>query len=138
MTVKPADHISHHLREVIDELTTEQLAHILACRRAVEHAEPLPPLEYETRELTVEEKVFHFAEWARSIGIDDEAAIACDLYGKLSVRLSAEDAAEVLRDVGIVYTPRTAEERLVHVAAEMLAGEWDEEQVRWAIDGLVS
>lgn len=123
----------------IGDLNTDQLAHILANRRAMENAEPPPPMEWERREKTVQERVYAFAQWVRSVGIEDEAAIGCDLFGKL-LRFghSDEDARETLRDVGITNTRHSAEERLVRVATGMLSDGWNEEQVRWAIDRIVS
>jgi hypothetical protein len=88
----------------IDELTTEQLAHILACRRAVENAEPLPALEYETRELTIEERLYRTAQDFRSWGAP-EYEIGQDLAWKLlKLGYAIEDAEELLRDVGVTWS----------------------------------
>ncbi len=87
------------------DLTAEQLLHLAACKRAVENAEP-PPLEYEARDLTVEERLYKTAQIFRS-WCDDEAAIATDLAWKL-VRhgFSTDEAEEVLGRVGITWTAR--------------------------------
>lgn len=90
------------------DLTTDQLAHLLACRRAVETAGPPPPLEYEAREATVEDRLYRTAEVFRT-WCDDENAIATDLAWKL-VRsgYSTDEAEEVLGRVGITWTARKA------------------------------
>jgi hypothetical protein len=122
----------------VRDLTTEQLAFALANRRAIESAEPLPPLEWERRERTPEERAYTFADRGRSIGAS-EAAIGCELTRALREHAwTDEDVTELMADVGVIWKPKTAEERLVHVAGEMLAAGWRESQVRWAIDRLVS
>ena len=137
--MRASDQILEHLDVRVADLTTEQLAHVLACRRARETAEQPPPLEWETREPTPEDRAWRFAQWARSVGIDDEVAIGSDLYGKLlALGYLEPDAVEVLRAVGIVWRPRTADERLIAVATEMLAGGWDEATVRRAMAELVT
>jgi hypothetical protein len=129
-------HISNHLVDVLEQLTTDQLAHILASRRAAETAEPPPALAWETRERTVEERLYAFAQWARELGVDDRL-IGRDLYGKLIAAGYAHvEALDVLRDVGIVWRPTTEDERLVRVAGEMLSDGWSKDQVRFAIEGL--
>ena len=61
-------------------------------------------MEWESREPTVEERVYRFAEYARSWGADEDL-IAVDLYRKLlAFGYGADDAVEVLRDVGIEWT----------------------------------
>jgi hypothetical protein len=103
MTV-PADHISHHLQEVIDQLTTEQAFHIWQCKRAVEAAEPPEALAWEKRERTPEERAFKFAQWGRSIGADD-AMIGVELTRVLLARgWSDDEAAELLLNIGVVWT----------------------------------
>jgi hypothetical protein len=103
-----ADHISHHLQEVVDQLTTEQAFHIWQCKRAVDNAEPPPLMEYEKRQRTPEERAFKFAQWGRSIGAS-ETAIGCEMTRALLERgYSDEDAAELLRDIGVVWTRRKA------------------------------
>ena len=89
------------------DLTTDQLAHLLACRRAVENAGAPPPMEYEKRELTIEERIYKTAEAFRE-WCDDEAAIAADLAWKL-VRFgySTDQAEECLRSVGISWSARS-------------------------------
>lgn len=88
------------------DLTAAQLLHLAACKRAVENSEPPPPLEYETRELTVEERLYRTAEVFRT-WCDDEDAIATDLAWKL-VRhgYSTDEAEEVLGRVGITWTAK--------------------------------
>jgi hypothetical protein len=104
-----ADHISRHVQEVVDKLTTEQAFHIWSCKRARENAELLPPLlEWETRERTPQERAYAFAQWGRSIGAS-EAAIGCEMTRALLERgYSDEDAAELLQDVGVVWSRRKA------------------------------
>jgi len=85
------------------DLSTDELAHLLANRRAIETAGPPPALEWEQRPRTIEDRTFRFAQWARSWGAPEDL-LACDLAQKL-VRLgyTRADAAEVLRDAGIVW-----------------------------------
>jgi hypothetical protein len=86
------------------DLTAEQLLHLAACKRAVENADPLPPLDWETRERTAQERAYSFAQWGRSIGATD-AMIGVELTRALLERgYSDEDAAELLADVGIGWT----------------------------------
>jgi hypothetical protein len=101
-------HISRHLEELLIGYTTEQLVHVVACRRARENAEPPPPLEWEKRELTVEDRIWRFAQWARGWGADEDL-IAVDLFRKL-VRFGYgdQDASEVLRQIGIDYAGSAA------------------------------
>jgi hypothetical protein len=122
----------------VKNLTDEQLAFALANRRAIANTDPPPPLEWETRERTAEDRAYRFCQWARSWGAAD-AEIGPEIYNAL-VGIGYSDAAamEVLQDIGIIWKPRTTEERLVHVAAEMLESGWSEVEVTWAIDGLVS
>jgi hypothetical protein len=128
-------HISHHLEELLAGYTDEQVSVYLACRRA---AGPPPLMEYEKRQRTPEERAYQFAQWGRSIGADD-AMIGVELTRVLLRRgYSEEDVAELLRDIGITWKRRTPEERLVHVAGEMLAAGWKESQVRWAVNELVT
>ena len=151
MTVSPRTQIFEYLdgpkvdlaRPALEEMrlrdaTTEQLQQYIACKRAIENADPPPPLEWEIRERTVEERLFQFAEWCRAIGVDDDL-IGSDLFKKLrKFGYSDDDALDALRDAGVVWNPLSAEERLVRVATEMLQNGWSESQVRWAIDGLVA
>ena len=117
-------------------LTTEELSHVLANRRAREAAGP-PALQWEQRERTPQDKAYRFAQFGRSMGAEDDL-ISCSLTTKLrGLGYNEDGTAEVLLDVGVAWRPRSAEERLIAVAAEMLAAGWDMEHVRWAIDGLV-
>jgi hypothetical protein len=86
------------------DLTAEQLLHLAACKRAVENAEPPPAMEYETRELTIQERLYKTAEDFRSWGAL-EYEIGLDLAWKL-IRLgySTDDAEELLRDVGVTWS----------------------------------
>jgi hypothetical protein len=119
------------------DLSTDELAHLLANRRARETSGSPPPLEWEQRPRTIEDRAYRFSRWARSMGAEDDL-ISCSLTTDLGeLGYSRDSAAEVLRDVGIVWHSHSDEERLIAVAAEMLADGWDEPQVRWAIDGLV-
>lgn len=119
------------------DLTADQLLHLASCKRALENADPLPPLEYERRERTAEERCFAFAEWARELGISD-AMIGSELYRKLlAYGYGSEYALQLLTDIGVDWKPLTEEERLVRIASEMLAAGWPESQVRWALNGLV-
>lgn len=119
------------------DLTADQLLHLASIKRALENADPLPPLEYERRERTTEERCFAFAQWARELGIDD-AMIGSDLYRKLlAYDYGSEEALEVLRNIGVNWKPMTEEEQLVRIASEMLAAGWPESQVRWALNSLV-
>lgn len=93
------------------DLTTEMLACLLADRRAREAGGPPPALEWEQRPRTIEDKAYRFAQWARSIGADEDL-IGCDLTTKLlGLGYGEDSAAVVLRDVGIVWRPCSAEER---------------------------
>jgi hypothetical protein len=86
------------------DLTAEQLLHLAACKRAVENAEPAPPMEYETREPTIEERLYRTAEDFRSWGAPEDL-IGVDLAWKL-VRLghSTDEAEELLRSVGVTWS----------------------------------
>jgi hypothetical protein len=119
------------------DLSTDELAHLLANRRARVASGPPPALEWEQRPRTIEDRTYRFSRLARSMGAEDDL-IGCSLTTKLRELGYSEDrGAEVLRDVGIDWHPRSAQERLIAVAAEMLAAGWDEPQVREAIEGLV-
>jgi hypothetical protein len=86
------------------DLSAEELLHLAACKRAVENAGPPPPLAWETRERTPQERAYNFAQWGRSIGATD-AMIGVELTRVLLERgYSDEDAAELLADVGIGWT----------------------------------
>jgi hypothetical protein len=86
------------------QLTPEQLIALAWSKRAVENAEPLPPLEYETRELTVQERLYRSAQDFRSWGAP-EREIGVDLAWKLiKLGYSTEDAEELLRDVGVEWS----------------------------------
>ena len=92
------------------DLSTDELAHLLANRRAREASAP-PALEWERRPRTIEDRAFRFAQWARSIGAEDDL-IGCNLTTKLrELGFSDDSAAEVLRDVGIDWRPRGADDR---------------------------
>jgi hypothetical protein len=122
----------------VKDLTDEQLAFALASRRAIANAEPLPPLEWQRRERTPEERAFQFAQWGRSIGAS-EGAIGCELTRALRDHgWIAEDVTELVADVGVVWKLKTPEELLVDIASGMLETGWSEVEVTWAIDGLVS
>ncbi len=95
-------------------------------------------MDWETRELTDQESAYRFVQWARSLGIDD-GLTGCHLTAYLRrAGYGDEDAAEVLRDVGVVWHARTPQERLVDIAREMLRAGWTEATVRQVIDGLVT
>jgi hypothetical protein len=101
----------------VKHLTDEQLAFALANRRALASAEALPLLEWERRERTPEERAYQFAQWGRSFGAS-EAVIGCELTRALQERGWAnEDVTELMVNVGVVWKPKTVEERLVHVAS---------------------
>jgi hypothetical protein len=131
--------VSHNLEDLpAGDLSTDELAHVLANRRAKETFGPPPPLEWEQRPRTIEDRAWRFTKWARSIGAEDDL-IGCNLTTKLrELGYSEDSAAEVLRDVGIAWPARSAEDRLVEVAAGMLADGWDEPTVRDAIGELVA
>jgi hypothetical protein len=83
------------------DLSAEQLLHLASCKRAVENAEPLPPMEYETRELTVQERLYRTAQDFRGWGAP-EREIGLDLAWKLiKLGYSTDDTEELLRDVGV-------------------------------------
>jgi hypothetical protein len=86
------------------DLTTDQLAHLLACRRAVENAAPLPPMEDVTREFTIQERLYRTAQDFRSWSAPEEE-IGHDLAWKL-IKLghSVEDAEELFRAVGVTWS----------------------------------
>jgi hypothetical protein len=83
----------------------------LANRRAREASGPPPTLEWEQRPRTIEDRAFRFAQWARSWGAPEDLT-ACDLAGKL-LRLgySDDDAAEILRDAGVIWQRDQGKER---------------------------
>ena len=98
------DHISQHLEELLAGYTDEQVSVYLACRRAVKNAGPPPLMKYEKRERTPEERAYQFAQWGRSIGADD-AMIGVEITRVLLRRgYSEEAAAELLRDIGVIWT----------------------------------
>ena len=138
MTTGTDGHISHSIREVLEGIGAENLTAIAASMRAREVSGPPPALEWEQRPRTIEDKTYTFAQWARSIGAGEDL-IGCDLMTKL-LRLghSEVDAAEILKDAGVVWRARSADDRLVEVAAGMLADGWDESTVRQAVAGLVT
>jgi len=106
--VTDPDHISQHLQELLDGYTDEQISVYLACRRAVQNAGPPPQMAYEKRERTPEERAYAFAQWGRSIGATD-AMIGCELTRALLARgWSDDEAAELLRDIGVAWTRRKA------------------------------
>jgi hypothetical protein len=90
------------------DLSADQLLHLAACKRAVENAEPLPPLEYETRERTIQERLYATAEDFRSWGCP-EAELGLDLAWKLlKLGYSTDEAEELLRSVGVTWSANRA------------------------------
>jgi hypothetical protein len=86
------------------DLTTDELSHLLANRRAVEAAGPPPAMEWEQRPRTVEDKAYRFARYGRSIGVDEDL-IECNLLIALAGEdYTREDATAVLRDAGVGVT----------------------------------
>jgi hypothetical protein len=96
--------VSHTIEDLpVRDLSTATLAHVLASRRALEAAGAPPPMEWERRPRTVEDKAWRFSKWARSIGAEDDL-IGCNLFSSLLAKGYAEEAAtEVLRDVGVAW-----------------------------------
>lgn len=89
-------------------LTPEQLRQLASCKEAVANAGPPPPMEYETRELTIEERLYKTAESFRG-WCDDEAAIGQDLAWKLvRIGYSTDEAEDLLRNVGVKWTAKAA------------------------------
>jgi hypothetical protein len=90
------------------KLKPEQLRQLASCKEAVERAGPPPPMDYERRTLTIEERIYRTAEAFRE-WCEDESAIATDLAWKL-VRFgySTDQAEECLRSVGITWTAKAA------------------------------
>jgi hypothetical protein len=93
------------MQEILAGYSLEQIDHYRACRRAVEHAGAPPAMEYEKRELTVEERLYRTAEDFRSWGAPEDL-IGQDLAWKL-VKLghSTDEAEELLRSVGVTWSP---------------------------------
>ena len=86
------------------ELTADQLLHLATCKRAVENATPLPPLEYQQRELTIEERLYRTAQDFRS-WCPDERLLGQDFAWNL-VRLgySTDEAEDLSRSVGVEWS----------------------------------
>jgi hypothetical protein len=85
------------------DLTADQLLHLAACKRAVEKAEPLPALEYERRERTIQERLYATAQDFRT-WCSDEYLLGQDLAWKLvKLGYSPDDAEELLREVGVEW-----------------------------------
>jgi hypothetical protein len=90
------------------DLTTDQLSHLLANRRAKEMFGPPPPLEWELRPRTTEDKAHQFAQFGRSIGADDDL-IGSNLFTSLIAKgYTEEHATEVLQAVGVVWHPKAS------------------------------
>ncbi|HUZ10737.1 MAG TPA: hypothetical protein VMU76_11295 [Acidimicrobiales bacterium] len=125
--------IREDLAELLLALPADVLAHAAANKRALEQADAPPALEWELRELTVQDRAYRFATWCRDAGIDEDL-IGVDIFGKLvELGYSEEQALAVLHDAGITWRPRTDEERVVNAAREMLADGWPEDVVRQAM-----
>jgi hypothetical protein len=123
--------------DYLDASTLDQLGSLLRERarfRRVTEAEAPQPVDWLA--LSIRERLRLTAEGFRSWGAPDDL-IAVDLARKLLERgYSAQDAADLLNDVGITWKPSTDESRLVKVANGMYMDGWSEPQVRWAIQGL--
>ena len=86
------------------DLTADQLLHLAACKRAVENAEPLPAMEYEKRQRTIQERLYATAQDFRSWGAPEDL-IGLDLAWKLiKLGYSTDEAEELLRSVGVTWS----------------------------------
>lgn len=76
------------------------------------------------------------AERSRSVGIDDDL-IGCSIASELlEAGHDGQEAAALIADAGIAWHQRTADERLVAAASELLANGLDLEVVRDAFAAL--
>jgi len=137
------------IEAVASQLDADQLAHIGAAwtaraaeRRAVET--PTDPSEFIDPETTaafaklepLADRLLHHAERSRSIGIDDDI-IGCNIARELlDLGYSEEETAKLIAEAGIEWHRRTADERLVAAASELLANGLDLEVVRDAFAAL--
>jgi hypothetical protein len=104
----------------------------------MENSPPPPQLAWERRELTTQEKIYRFVRWARVWGAD-EAVLGSHLHGVLlAAAYTEEESLDLLHDVGIVWRPHSEAERLVRIAAGMIANGLESTKVRWAIEWLAS
>jgi len=130
-----------------EELSTEQLRHVLACRIAREQntgptwtdenarilnaADPATSSAFAELE-PLADRLLHHAERSRSIGTDDDIIgcfIAVELLG---LGYSEEETVKLIAGGGTDWHPRTTDERLVAAAADLLAMGMEPETVRAA------
>jgi hypothetical protein len=126
----------------------DQAGHIGACwiARAAERRRNIPDIvpeciDPETVDAFAEleplvDRLIRRAERSRSVGIDDDligCAVARDL---LEAGYGESETADLVADAGIAWHPRTADERLVAAASELLANGLDLEVVRDAFAAL--
>jgi hypothetical protein len=82
------------------------------------------------------DRLIRHAERSRSIGIDDDI-IGCNIARELlDLGYSEEETAKLIAEAGIEWHRRTADERLVAAASELLANGLDLEVVRDAFAAL--
>ena len=82
------------------------------------------------------DRLIRHAERSRSIGIDDDI-IGCNIAReRLDLGYSEEETAKLIAEAGIEWHRRTADERLVAAASELLANGLDLEVVRDAFAAL--
>lgn len=78
------------------------------------------------------DRLIRHAGWSRSVGIDDEV-IGCAIARELlEAGHDEHEVAELIAEAGVDWYPRTADERLVAAAAELLAMGMEPETVRAA------
>jgi hypothetical protein len=130
-----------------EELSTEQLRHVLACRiarelntgptwtdenaRILNAADPNTEVAFAELE-PIEDRLLRHAERSRSVGIDDDIIgcfIAVELLG---LGHDEQEVADLIAEAGIDWHPRTPDERLVAAAAELLQMGMEPETARVA------
>jgi hypothetical protein len=128
-----------------EELSIEQLRHVLACRiarelntgptwtdenaRILNNADPATSSAFAELE-PLADRLLRHAEQSRAIGVEDDligCSIAVELLG---LGYSEQEVAKLIAEAGIDWRFRTRDERLIAAATDLLAMGWDSELVR--------
>src|SRR5450759_2153971 len=112
------------LEAIVGNLNADQLAElgaIFTARAAERRRTSLKPSLTLSEPEPLSDPLRHHAEQSRSVGIDDDL-IGCAIAGDLlKLGHDAQEVARLISDAVIAWRPRTAEERLIAAAAELIS-----------------
>ena len=130
-----------------EELSTEQLRHVLACRiarelntgptwtdenaRILNAADPNTEVAFAAMEPLADRLTRH-AGCSRSVGIDDDLIGSNIARELLEAGHDEHEVAGLIAEAGIAWRPRSHDERLVAAAAELLQMGMEPETARVA------